>query len=38
VLEVLFTLSGYVRPAHGPGSAAPAAASAADSGDDGEQP
>jgi general secretion pathway protein M len=38
VLEVQFTLSGYVRPAHGPGSAAPAAAPAADSGDDGEQP
>jgi general secretion pathway protein M len=38
VLEVQFTLSGYVRPARGPAGATPAAAASMESGDEGEQP
>ena len=37
-LEVQFTLSGYVRPARGPGAAAPAPVAEGDSIDSGEQP
>ena len=38
VLEVQFTLSGYVRPARGPGGAAPAPAASAESADTGDAP
>ena len=38
VLEIQFTLSGYVRPSHGPGAAAPAPAESTLDTDDGEEP
>ncbi|MGN2242829.1 type II secretion system protein GspM [Frateuria sp. GZRR33] len=38
VLEIQFTLSGYVRPSHGPGAAAPAPAESTLGADSGEAP